>query len=134
MATQSIVNAMSALWCMRSWQEAPRSRRTPSSRFCHGRCALDATKIGVEWGYVALLTRGVRANRDKGARAAQRTVTCRASWMVYAATVGVRVLSLSDGTLRKPIAEEPTVASKLLLNISRMLCWRLIKANSTVGA
>jgi len=45
-------------------------------------------------------------------------------------TPGVRILSLSDGTLRKLMAEEPTLAAKLLLNISRMLCGRLIKANS----
>lgn len=49
---------------------------------------------------------------------------------VYAATPGVRVLSLSDGTLRKLMAEEPSLAAKLLLNISRMLCGRLIKANA----
>ncbi len=49
---------------------------------------------------------------------------------VYAATAGVRVLSLSDGTLNKLMADEPTIASKLLLNISRMLCGRLIKANA----
>ncbi len=49
---------------------------------------------------------------------------------VYAATPGVRILSLSDGTLRKLMAEEPTLAAKLLLNISRMLCGRLIKANA----
>ena len=28
------------------------------------------------------------------------------------------------------MAEEPTLAAKLLLNISRMLCGRLIKANA----
>jgi hypothetical protein len=50
---------------------------------------------------------------------------------VYAATPGVRILSLSDGTLRKLMAEEPSLAAKLLLNISRMLCGRLIKANAT---
>ena len=49
---------------------------------------------------------------------------------VYAATPGVRILSLSDGTLHKLIAEEPALAAKLLLNISRMLCGRLIKANT----
>ncbi len=52
---------------------------------------------------------------------------------VYAATPGVRILSLSDGTLRKLMAEEPTLAAKLLLNISRMLCGRLIKANAAAG-
>jgi CRP-like cAMP-binding protein len=49
---------------------------------------------------------------------------------VYAATPDVRILSLSDGTLRKLMAEEPALAAKLLFNISRMLCGRLIKANS----
>jgi hypothetical protein len=48
---------------------------------------------------------------------------------VYAATPGPLVLSLSDGALRKMIAEDPTVAAKFLLNLSKMLCGRLIKAN-----
>jgi hypothetical protein len=52
---------------------------------------------------------------------------------VYAATANVRVLSMSDGTLRKLIAEEPTVTAKLLLNISKMLCGRLIKADLAVS-
>jgi len=45
---------------------------------------------------------------------------------VYAATDGTRVLSLSEKTLRKMIAEDGVVAAKLLLNVSRMLCLRLI--------
>ena len=49
---------------------------------------------------------------------------------VYAATPGVRILALSDGTLNKLIAEEPALAAKLLRNISKMLCGRLIKANT----
>jgi hypothetical protein len=49
---------------------------------------------------------------------------------VYAATPDVRILSMSDGTLRKLMAEEPALASKLLFNISKMLCGRLIKANT----
>jgi hypothetical protein len=53
---------------------------------------------------------------------------------VFAATPGVRILSLSDGTLHKLMAEEPTLAAKLLFNISRMLCGRLIKANATAAA
>lgn len=48
---------------------------------------------------------------------------------VYAATPGPRVLSMSDGALRTLIAEDPEVAAKLLLNVSKMLCARLIKAN-----
>lgn len=48
---------------------------------------------------------------------------------VYAATDGARVLSLSEGTLRKMVAEDAVVAAKLLFNVSKMLCLRLIKAN-----
>jgi CRP-like cAMP-binding protein len=40
-----------------------------------------------------------------------------------------RLLSLSEGALRKMIAEDATVAAKLLLNVSKMLCVRLIRAN-----
>ena len=46
---------------------------------------------------------------------------------VFAASDDVSVLSLSEGTLRKLISEEPELAAKLLLNISRMLCGRLIR-------
>ena len=49
---------------------------------------------------------------------------------VYAATPDVRILSLSEGTLRKLMDEESPLAAKLLFNISRMLCGRLIKANT----
>jgi CRP-like cAMP-binding protein len=52
---------------------------------------------------------------------------------VYAATPRVRILSLSDGTVHKLMADEPVLAAKLLLNISRMLCGRLIKANAGAG-
>jgi GNAT superfamily N-acetyltransferase len=48
---------------------------------------------------------------------------------VDAATDGTRILSLSEGALRKMIAEDATVAAKLLLNVAKMLCVRLIKAN-----
>ena len=48
---------------------------------------------------------------------------------VDAATDQTRILSLSEGALRKMIAEDATVAAKLLLNVSKMLCVRLIKAN-----
>jgi hypothetical protein len=48
---------------------------------------------------------------------------------VDAVTDGSRILSLSEGALRKMIAEEPTVAAKLLLNLSKMLCVRLIRAS-----
>jgi hypothetical protein len=49
------------------------------------------------------------------------------SFDVDAATDGTRVLSLSEGALRAMIAEDATVAAKLLLNLSRMLCVRLIR-------
>jgi hypothetical protein len=47
---------------------------------------------------------------------------------VYAATDGVRVLSLSEGTIRKLIESDPGVAARLLLNISRILCRRLLQS------
>ncbi|MBI3785314.1 MAG: cyclic nucleotide-binding domain-containing protein [Deltaproteobacteria bacterium] len=46
---------------------------------------------------------------------------------VYAATDGVRVLSLSEATLRQMIKSDPAIAAHLLLNISKMLCLRLLK-------
>ena len=49
---------------------------------------------------------------------------------VYAATDDARVLSLSEGTIRKMITEDSVVAAKLLMNISRMLCIRLVKADA----
>jgi predicted GNAT family N-acyltransferase len=45
----------------------------------------------------------------------------------YAVCDGVRILSLSEHTLRTMIAEDPTVAAKLLMNISKMLAVRLIR-------
>jgi hypothetical protein len=47
---------------------------------------------------------------------------------VYAVAEGTRVLSLSESSLNKLISEEPATAAKLLLNVSRMLCWRLVRA------
>ncbi len=46
---------------------------------------------------------------------------------VYAATDGVRVLSLSEATLRSLIKSDPAIAAHLLLNISKMLCLRIMK-------
>jgi CRP-like cAMP-binding protein len=46
---------------------------------------------------------------------------------VYAATDGVRVLSLSEGMLRQMIDSDAQAAAKLLLNISKMLCLRLLR-------
>jgi hypothetical protein len=45
-----------------------------------------------------------------------------------AVTDGTRVLSLSEKTLRQMIADDPTVAAKLLMNLSRMLAVRLTRA------
>ena len=47
---------------------------------------------------------------------------------VYAATDGVRVLSLSEGTIRNLIENDPGVAARLLLNISKILCLRLLQS------
>lgn len=46
---------------------------------------------------------------------------------VYAITDDVRVLSLSESQIRKIIESEPEIAAKVLLNISKMLCARLLK-------
>ncbi len=48
---------------------------------------------------------------------------------VDAASDSVRVLSLSESTLRKMVAEDPGVAAKLLFNISKMLCVRIVRAS-----
>jgi CRP-like cAMP-binding protein len=50
------------------------------------------------------------------------------SFDVDAATNDTRVLSLSEGALRRMIAEDATIAAKLLLNLSKMLCVKLIQA------
>jgi len=52
---------------------------------------------------------------------------------VYAASASVRVLSLSESTLRKMVAEDPAVAAKLLFNISKMLCVRIVKADRSTS-
>lgn len=46
---------------------------------------------------------------------------------VHAATEG-RILSLSEGTLRKAIASDSEVAAQLLLNVSKMLCYRVLQS------
>lgn len=48
---------------------------------------------------------------------------------VTAVTDDVRLLSLSEGTLRKMIQDDPVVAAKFLLNLSRMICHRLLLSN-----
>lgn len=45
---------------------------------------------------------------------------------VYAAT-DAGVLSLSEGTIRKLIESDPAIAAQLLLNISKILCLRLLQ-------
>ena len=47
---------------------------------------------------------------------------------VYAATDDVRVLSLSEAKLRKMVKSDSANAAQLLLNISKMLCLRILKA------
>jgi len=47
---------------------------------------------------------------------------------VYAATDDVRVLSLSESTLREMIESDPGFSAHLLLNISKILCMRLLKS------
>jgi hypothetical protein len=51
------------------------------------------------------------------------------SFDVDAVTDHTRVLSLSEGALRKMINEDATIAAKLLLNLSKMLCVRLIRVS-----
>ncbi|HXY91918.1 MAG TPA: cyclic nucleotide-binding domain-containing protein [Acidimicrobiia bacterium] len=51
------------------------------------------------------------------------------SFDVDAVTDHTKILSLSEGALRTMIAEDATVAAKLLLNLSKMLCMRLIRAH-----
>jgi hypothetical protein len=46
---------------------------------------------------------------------------------VFAATGDVRILSLSEAQLRGMIKSDPAIAARLLLNISKMLCLRILK-------
>ena len=46
---------------------------------------------------------------------------------VYAATDGVRILSLSEAKLRQMIKNDPAIAAQLLLNVSKMLCLRILR-------
>ena len=45
---------------------------------------------------------------------------------VYAVTDDVKVLSLSESEIRKIIESDPVVAAKLMLNVSKMLCRRML--------
>ena len=47
---------------------------------------------------------------------------------VHAGTEG-RILSLSEGTLREAIEHDSEIAAQLLLNISKMLCYRVLQSN-----
>jgi hypothetical protein len=51
------------------------------------------------------------------------------SFDVDAATDDTRVLSLSEGALRSMIDHDSTVAAKLLLNLAKMLCVKLIRSH-----
>lgn len=46
---------------------------------------------------------------------------------VYAVADGTRILSLSEANLRQLIKSDPAIAAQLLLNISKMLCLRIVK-------
>ena len=48
---------------------------------------------------------------------------------VYAVTEHARLLSLSEATLRELTKSDPAIAATLLLNISKMLCLRLLRAH-----
>jgi hypothetical protein len=48
---------------------------------------------------------------------------------VYATSDGTRILSLSEGLVREMIDDDATVAAQLLLNVAKMLCVRLLRAN-----
>lgn len=46
---------------------------------------------------------------------------------VFVATDGTRVLSLSESNLKKLSVNEPQLAAKLLLNLSKLLCYKLLR-------
>lgn len=46
---------------------------------------------------------------------------------IYAATDDVRILSLSESTIRKMIGNDAEAAAHLLLNISKILCMRILQ-------
>jgi CRP-like cAMP-binding protein len=53
---------------------------------------------------------------------------------VIAVTDDLRVLALSDTAIRKLMTDQPASAAKLLLNLSKMLCDRLITTTDRVTA
>ncbi|MGI9481031.1 MAG: cyclic nucleotide-binding domain-containing protein [Hyphomicrobiales bacterium] len=48
---------------------------------------------------------------------------------VYALTNNTRLLCLSESNMRKAIDKDPKVAATILLNISKMLCEKIVKGN-----
>ncbi len=46
---------------------------------------------------------------------------------VYAATDDARVLSLSERTIKKIIDDDSEAAARLLLNVAKMLCYKLVR-------
>lgn len=48
---------------------------------------------------------------------------------VYALTDDTRLLSLSESNVRKAIDKDPKVAATMLLNVSKMLCEKILKGN-----
>jgi hypothetical protein len=53
---------------------------------------------------------------------------------VIAVTDDVRVLALSDNAIRKLLTDQPALAAKLLLNLSKMLCHRLTSTSDQLKA
>ena len=49
---------------------------------------------------------------------------------VYAATADVSVLSLSEAVIKEITQEDPKAAARLLLNVSKMLCYKLLRTNA----
>ncbi len=49
---------------------------------------------------------------------------------VYVAVDGTRVLSLSESNLKKLSAEEPAIAAKILLNLSKLLCRKMLRSSN----
>jgi len=49
---------------------------------------------------------------------------------IYAVTNGTKVLSLNETMLQQLIRTEPAIAAKLLMNIAKMLCLRILKTTT----
>jgi hypothetical protein len=52
---------------------------------------------------------------------------------VYAQSEGVRILSLDERILRRLIEADPAASAKILLNLSRILCLRLLETKAAFG-